>query len=140
MKKRNILLLIPCLLFSFSCSSNSLVNKTESKKEVMFDIAADLLKVNYMPNIYNSPLQLDFEYNKEIYDLYYSFDSNHLDSLSHYFKYDGEGINVYQDRIKSKTDYPCTTSVDAILSYDFEGKCVSNNYINNIKILCFYVK
>ena len=133
MKKRNILLLIPCLLFSFSCSSNSLVSKTESKKEVMFDIAADLLKVNYMPNIYNSPLQLDFEYNKELYDLYYSFDSNHLDSLSHYFKYDGEGINVYEDRLKSKTDYPCTTSVDAILSYDFEGKCVSNNYINNIQ-------
>ena len=36
----------------------------------MFDIAADLLKVNYMPNIYNSPLQLDFEYNKEIINQY----------------------------------------------------------------------
>ncbi len=132
MKKRNILLLIPTILLSSSCSFVSLNSKVETKEQV-FNELNELLKVNYLPGLYTSPIDLDFEYDKELYDLYYSFDSNYKDKLSHYFKYDNEGIKIYEDKVYDEVDYPCTTSVDATLPYDFEGKCVSYNYINNIQ-------
>ena len=44
-----------------------------------------------------------------------------------------EPILINKIESQNKADFPVTTSVDAILSDDKEGKCVSETYINNIQ-------
>lgn len=133
MKKKIIFPFLAIILSS--CSSGFLsdnLNK-DDKKDGQFFSFNDYLSLNNLPGIYDEGFDLKFKYDEAKYKLYYTFDSNHILEKSYYFEYGNEVIKMYEAKKGTISDYPCTTSVDAILPYDNEGKCVSNNYIYNIQ-------
>ncbi len=92
--------------------------------------------VSKAPGFYPGAIQVSFALDPSL-ELYYSFsaDTNAIDSMTKY----ETAISVDKKSDHQKSDYPFTTSVDAILPEDKEGKCVSDTYINNIQKTGNYV-
>ncbi len=110
---------------SFKESSSS-ESGTSNPFEGFYELEKDIY-VNYLPNIYQNSLDLQFKVNNPNYEIYYSFDGSKPN-----YKYQYP-IIIDSKKITSLTQIPFTTSVDGILKDDYEGKCVSENYNNNIQ-------
>lgn len=97
----------------------------------------DGLYINKLPGIYDSNFQLEFKITSQNRRLLYTFD-NDLSNINNLEEYTSPLIiePLYSN---DKDDYPLTTSVDAILANDYDGKCVSYSYINNIQNTGSYV-
>lgn len=135
LKKISLILIVLCLS---ACSPTTLIPSKDNNNQdntpdefAGFYEIEDGLYVNYLPGIYNSDTEIEFKFKDEESKLYYTLD----------FSYPNANIsNLYTDPIylaepvvERYTEYPLTSSVDAILSWDAGGKCVSNYYIDNVQ-------
>lgn len=133
MKKRIFLPFLVLFVSSCAASTGFDNNNASEKKDGQLNNFNEYLSLNYLPGIYDESFDLKFDYDDSKYDLFYTFDANQIGNLDTYFKYENENVRIYEAKKLALEDYPCTTSVDAILAYDNEGKCISYSYINEIQ-------
>lgn len=110
---------------------------TDSHPDRGFYELCEGLYVSHLPGIYDGPLSLEFQITRAGCTLFYTFDGDAEND---------EDMTPYTapiplSRIESDDpeDFPLTTSVDAILASDTEGRCISYTYINNIQNTGRYV-
>lgn len=92
--------------------------------------------VSKAPDFYSGNFDLDFILDDDL-ELYYSLNYENTD-ISKMTLYD-KPITINKITSNDINDFPVTSSVDAILADDTEGKCVSDIYINNIQKTGNYV-
>lgn len=111
-------------------SNTNIPSHSVDEFEGYYEIA-DGLYVNCLPGIYNEPIEVEFKFANSKANLYYTrnFTYPYSSKNNRYT----EPIKVFELPIPNKSFYPLTTSVDAVLSWDNGGKCVSYNYIENIQ-------
>lgn len=97
---------------------------------------AEGVYVSKAPGFYSNAIHISFAVDPN-FELYYSFSQN-KSTWNDMEKYEN-AIRIDKKTNHVKSDYPLTTSVDAILPEDKEGKCVSDTYINNIQKTGNYV-
>ncbi len=92
--------------------------------------------ISKMPGYYSTEQTLSFSIDDDL-ELYYSlnYDNSDVSAMTLYEK----PFTVNKSSTNNIANYPVTKSVDAILSDDTEGKCVSDTYINNIQKTGNYV-
>lgn len=132
MKKLKSILIVPITALSLMSSNNS-------SKEVLkqgYTQLADGVYISKLPGFYSADQSISFLIDDNL-ELYYSLDYQNSD-ISKMTMYK-EPISISKNESKNIADYPVTTSVDAILPNDNEGKCVSETYINNIQKTGNYV-
>ena len=96
----------------------------------------DGVYISKLPGFYTTGQSVSFLVDDNL-ELYYSLDyqNSNISKMTLY----KEPILINKIESQNKADFPVTTSVDAILSDDKEGKCVSETYINNIQKTRNYV-
>ncbi len=92
--------------------------------------------VSKAPDFYSGEFELSFIVDDNL-ELYYSLNYDNSD-VSNMTLYD-KPITINKLTSTDINDFPVTSSVDAILADDTEGKCVSDIYINNIQKTGNYV-
>ena len=93
---------------------------------------AEGLYANKTPGLYKFNFKLKFAYNDEIDSLYYNYQGEKPVKNSLCYLAPFEEIEVYENIPEGNDEIPLTTSVDEILK-NYNDRCVSYNYINNVQ-------
>ena len=110
-------------------------NKTETvnvNKQTFYLVSTGLY-VNKKPGVYNNDFALEFAYNPEHGKLYLNFGGENPSKTNECYTEPFKKIDVNRNVPKSNNDIPLTASVDEILQGVDVGRCVSDNYINNVQ-------
>ena len=124
---------ITALLLMSSLLSN---NSSSDFLKKGYTQLTDGVCISKLPGFYTTGQSVSFLIDDNL-ELYYSLDyqNSNISKMTLY----KEPILINKIESQNKADFPVTTSVDAILSDDKEGKCVSETYINNIQKTGNYV-
>lgn len=90
------------------------------------------LYANKQPGVYKNDFKLKYAYNKQHCNLYYNYSGEKPIKNSLCYLAPFKSIDVYENIPESDDEIPLTTSVDEILR-DYNNRCVSYNYINNVQ-------
>ena len=138
-KMKNIISLICIVMTLASCSNTNSTNissfEVDNNKNINekdgFTNLNEYVAVNYVPGAYDDSIDLEFKILDSNYLVYYTLDGSAPAIMeSDLYK---KPIRLEKITSKNLDDYPLTTSVDGILEWDHEGKCVSDIYNNNIQ-------
>ena len=129
MKDLKSFLILPITALSLMASLLSSDSPTDILKRGYTQLT-DGVYISKLPGFYSTGQSVSFIIDKNL-ELYYSLDyqNNDISKMALY----KEPILINKSESRNKADFPITTSVDAILPDDKEGKCVSEAYINNIQ-------
>lgn len=129
MKDLKSFLILPITALSLMPSLLSSDSPTDISKRGYTQLT-DGVYISKLPGFYSTGQSVSFIIDKNL-ELYYSLDyqNNDISKMALY----KEPILINKSESRNIADFPITTSVDAILPDDKEGKCVSEAYINNIQ-------
>ena len=129
MKDLKSFLILPITALSLMASLLSSDSPTDILKRGYTQLT-DGVYISKLPGFYSTGQSVSFIIDKNL-ELYYSLDyqNNDISKMALY----KEPILINKSESRNIADFPITTSVDAILPDDKEGKCVSEAYINNIQ-------
>lgn len=129
MKNLKSFLIVPITALSLMPSLLSSDSPTDVLKRGYSQLTEGIY-ISKLPGFYSTGQSISFLIDDNL-ELYYSlnYQNNDISKMTLY----KEPISIRKLDSKNKADFPITTSVDAILPDDKEGKCVSETYINNIQ-------
>lgn len=129
MKNLKSFLILPITALSLMPSLLSSDSPTDVLKRGYTQLT-DGVYISKLPGFYSTGQSVSFLIDENL-ELYYCLDyqNNDISKMTLY----KEPILINKSESRNKADFPITTSVDAILPGDKEGKCVSEAYINNIQ-------